>query len=410
MFSPSRWRAFAGLLAVAMVVAVDGCSDDAGKPAGNTAGSAASSPTAAAAGVGGEASGEGGTDAAVGGAPAVDDSSYAGAGEAGAGECRSGQTRCHGQLGFQRCTPDGVWGPAQSCGGYSENGTSSYCAAFDTGDGLWAACVDPACAWWHESGLDTGDKHPGVCVADDQIRSCIAGILRQPEACAGVCQRIGELDGRVLGYCDAECGEGARECLGGALYRVCENGRWATDARVCDDGAECLPLSHSTQPDIKCGGACEAFTSRCSADGSAVSVCNEAGEWEDKPACALGRCVQSGANAQCQTECRPGEHACAFDGATDERLCNEVGLWGDATACDAGATCRIGTAGSLGCLACVGTAIAGGNAWGVADSRCDESGLAQCGQDNVYEPGSACAKGQTCAELARGAGTLGYCK
>jgi hypothetical protein len=52
----------------------------------------------------------------------------------------------------------------------------------------------------------------------------------------------------------------------------------------------------------------------------------------------------------------------------------------------------------------------GGNAWGVADSHCDDAGLSQCSADNTYEAGLACAKGLTCAELTRGAGTLGYCK
>ena len=403
MFSPSRWRALAACSVVAVVVTVDGCSDGARKNAGNAAGAGAMAGDAGAAGEVGEA----GTGAASGGAPAVDDSSYAGAGDT---ECRSGQTRCLGQLGFQRCTPDGVWGATQSCGGYSENGTSSYCAAFDTGGGLWAACVDPACAWWHESGLDTGDKHPGVCVGDDEIRPCISGILRQAEKCVGRCEAIGKLDGRALGYCNAVCAEGARECLGGALYRVCQDGRWSTEAEACKDGAECLPLAHSDYPDIKCGGACETYTSRCNADGSSISVCSEAGAWEDQPACLLGHCVQSGPNAQCQTECHPGEHACAFDGAAEERVCSDRGLWSEATACDAGARCRLGTAGALGCLACVGTKIVGGNAWGVADSHCDEAGLSQCGADNTYDAGSACAKGQTCSELSRGAGTLGYCK
>jgi hypothetical protein len=408
MFSPSRWGAIAGYSVLALALVIDGCSDGAHKTAENAAGSAASSSTAAAGAFAGEPSEEGGAQANVGGAPAVDDSSYAGAGN---GECRPGQTRCNGQLGFQRCAPDGVWGATQSCGGYSENGTSSYCALFDMGDELpWAACVDPACAWWHQSGLDTGEQHPGVCLGEDQIRPCIAGILRRAEPCGGVCRRVGELDGRVLGYCDAGCDEGARECLGGALYRICENGRWSTAARACADGAECLPLAHSAYPDIKCGGACEPSTSRCSADGSGISMCSEGGEWEAQPPCVLGHCVQAGATAQCQTECKPGEHACAFDGSGDERVCGDTGLWGELTACGAGTTCRVGTAGALGCLACVGSSLAGGNAWGVADSRCDESGLAQCGADNVFEAGSPCAKDQTCTELTRGAGTLGYCE
>ena len=346
----------------------------------------------------------------AGASPSIpDDSSYAGNASADA-ECRSGQTRCHGLLGFQRCTPDNVWGTAQSCGGYSENGTSSYCAVFDAGDGTpYAACGDPACWWWHESGLDADQERSGVCVGADQVRRCVAGVLRHPEACAGTCQRVGELDGRVLGYCVDVCQTGERECLGGALYRECKAGRWFTDAQICPDGAECQPLAEGEHPDIKCGGACQAGTSRCSEDRSAIEKCGEQGEWSPELPCVLGRCVGSAAQAQCQTECQPGERACAFDGAGAELVCNDAGLWGELTSCALGASCRIGTAGALGCLKCVGPEVAGGNSWGVADSRCDEGGVAKCA-DNEYRAREPCGAAQACFELARDAAGLGYCK
>ncbi len=109
-------------------------------------------------------------------------------------------------------------------------------------------------------------------------------------------------------------------------------------------------------------------------------------------------------------ECKPGEHACAFDGAPSELSCSELGLWSEPTACEVGATCRLGTAGALGCLECVGPEQAGGNVWGVADSHCDAAGVAACGADDVYAPATACDAGQTCVELARGAAKLAYCK
>src|SRR5258706_9517574 len=99
----------------------------------------------------------------------TDDSSYAGSGDED-GKCQPGQTRCHGDLGFQRCTPDGEWGSSQTCGGYSDNGTSSYCAVIDEGGGPWAACIDPACFWWLKSGVKLGDGRVGVCVGEDQLR------------------------------------------------------------------------------------------------------------------------------------------------------------------------------------------------------------------------------------------------
>jgi hypothetical protein len=234
--------------------------------------------------------------------------------------------------------------------------------------------------------------------------------LRQPEACAGVCRRVAELDGRVLGYCEAGCDDGDRECLGGALYRECVNGSWSTAARSCEEGALCQPLSLSLHPDIKCGGACESGTARCTDDGLGVERCSDAQAWEAAAPCALGRCVSSGAQAQCQTECKPGEHACAFDGAATELVCSEVGLWNEPVACVEGATCRVGTAGALGCMKCVGQAVVGGNAWGVGDSRCDDVGVAQCGVADDYDAGEACTKDQACVQLRRGAATLAYCK
>jgi hypothetical protein len=404
MFPTSRSHALAGGFALMLAAAGYGCRESPKETRKNDG----ETPVGASAGDDGiDSDGAGGVPSS-GGTSTVDDSSYAGEGE---GECRSGQTRCHGQLGFQRCTPDGVWGASQSCGGYSENGTSSYCGLFDAGDGsLWAACVDPACWWWKQSGLASEDAAAGVCVGTEQVRRCVAGILRAPEACDGACRPVGELDGRVLGYCEAACQDGDRECLGGALYRECVLGRWSTEAQSCADGALCQPLAQSAQLDIKCGGACEAGTSRCTEDGSAVEHCREERVWEPAPACALGRCVQSGAQAQCQTECKPGEHACELDGAVAERTCDDLGLWGEPTPCAAGATCRVGTAGALGCMQCVGLDIAGGNVWGVADSRCDDSGVSACAADNAYAAGAPCPAGQACVELSRGAATLAYCK
>jgi len=405
MFPTSRLRALAGCSVFALVVAAGGCRKTAEKAPKSTENGPVSS-----AGAGAEGGADVGVAGQAGASPSSpDDSSYAGNTSAD-GECRSGQTRCHGQLGFQRCTPDDVWGPAQSCGGYSENGTSSYCAVFDAGDGTpYAACGDPACWWWHESGLDAAQERSGVCIGTGEVRRCVAGVLRHPEACAGTCQRVGELDGRVLGYCVDVCQDGEKECLGGSLYRECVAGRWSSEAQSCADSAECQPLAESPYPDIKCGGACEAGTARCTEDASAIEKCNEQNEWSPEAPCVLGRCVQSAAQAQCQTECKPGEHACAFDGATSELVCDDAGLWGELTSCEVGATCRVGTAGALGCLPCVGAGVPGGNSWGVADSLCDEVGVAACADDG-YGLGEPCGPGHACVLLRRGAASLAYCK
>jgi hypothetical protein len=243
------------------------------------------------------------------------------------------------------------------------------------------------------------------------FRPCHAdGILGKPVACAGVCRSVGQLDGRELGYCDSVCEAGERECLAGPLYRECEGGLWSPMAKACPEGADCQPLSLGSHSDIKCGGACEGGTSRCSQDGTSVEVCSEEGAWLALEPCRLGRCVFSGAQAQCQTECAPGERACAFDGADAETVCGDAGLWGEPLACAAGSSCRVGTSGALGCLACVGADVVGGNAWGIADSRCEGTGVVGCGADNQFLSAEPCPDGRSCLELSRGAARLAYCQ
>lgn len=357
---------------------------------------------------GGQSPHAGATSAA--GASGANDSSYAGYGTDGA-TCLPGLTRCHGELGFQRCEPGGVWGESQTCGGYSENGTSSYCAVVDSGGEPWAACVDPACWWWLESGWDGANENAGVCVGGDSIRVCHAdGILSRAMPCEGVCRVVEELDGRSLGYCDPECEEGERSCLVGPLYRECVAGVWSTQTRACEGGAECLPLASGNRADIKCGGACETGTSRCAPGGAAVETCDDEREWKPLKDCLLGRCVRAGAQAQCQTECAPGEHACGFDGDDSELLCSEAGLWAAPTPCAEGSVCRTGIRGALGCLSCVGSEVPSGNAWGVADSRCEGDALAACGADNQFGAPVDCPAGQSCQQLERGAAVLAYCE
>jgi hypothetical protein len=61
-------------------------------------------------------------------------------------------------------------------------------------------------------------------------------------------------------------------------------------------------------------------------------------------------------------------------------------------------------------VACVGVDVAGGNDWGVADSRCEADGVAECSAANAYEAAAACPAGESCMELLRGAATLAYCQ
>lgn len=313
------------------------------------------------------------------------------AGEAGSldsGQCHPGETRCHGQLAFQSCTPDGEWSASQSCAGYSEDGTSSYCAWVTSGAQSWAACVDPACWWWLGNGLDDSSTHGGVCGADGAFRACEAsGVLGPSEPCAGQCREVAQLDGRRLGYCVAECRAGERECVAGPLYRECQNGAWSTP-RACAAGEACQPLAAGALLDIRCGGDCIEGTSHCSADRLRVESCADGGT-----ECSTGRCVQSGAQAQCQLECQPETVACAFDGDVFERKCSELGRWLVPTACATNERCRVGSAAVIGCAECA-----------PGDSLCVEDSIASCGADNVFAPPIACPK--ACVQ----AGAFAYCE
>jgi hypothetical protein len=330
-------------------------------------------------------------------------------GYAGAGSCTPGVPRCHGDFGYQMCEQDGSWSESRSCAGYSLNGTSSYCFDIPSPEGeLWATCLDPACWYWMERGVDLADVAVGSCASDGQLRRCLPGGSLSLEACAGACTQVGSLDGRALGFCASVCEDGARECLGGSLYRECSGGRWRDETLSCSHGDPCHPASHGALPDIRCGGVCEPGTTRCRADRLAVEACTPAGEWQLERACMLGRCTPAGPQAECQTECSDGQRSCAFDGAASERVCDESGAWGAEQSCSVGTSCRLDGTLALGCVACVG-ATTGGNAFGVSDARCVEGQLQTCGDGHSWQPAAACPDAGECAELVRGASSVAAC-
>jgi hypothetical protein len=321
------------------------------------------------------------------------------------GPCMPGVPRCHGDFGYQMCEQDGTWSESHSCAGYSMNGTTSYCAEIPMeGGGTWATCVDPACWFWLGRGALGGSMPVGICEPDGTFQACVPGGTLVPARCDGVCTRATTLDGRAVGFCAPACEDGARECLGGPFYRVCAGGRWSPNVGSCD-GA-CNPLATGPRPDVRCGGACDPGTSRCRADGAAVEVCSAAGAWTMDRACLLGRCRPAGPQAECETECAPGEHQCAFDGAGSARACGDKGLWLAEAACAAGTSCRMNGDIALGCVACAG----GGNAFGVADSRCSADGVETCGADGQWHASATCPDGNTCAALTRGESSLATCE
>jgi hypothetical protein len=324
------------------------------------------------------------------------------------GPCMPGVPRCHGDFGYQMCLQDGSWGESNSCAGYSSNGTTSYCAEIPMeGGGAWATCVDPACWFWLGRGTPAGATAVGICEPDGTIQKCNAGGTLAPAVCDGVCTRTTSLDGRALGFCAPACEEGARECLGGAFYRACAHGRW-TAAATCD-GA-CNPVAKGARPDIRCGGACDPGTSRCRADLVGIETCEPDGTWKAERTCLFGRCRPAGPQAECETECAPGEHQCAFDGAVAERVCDDTGLWKIETACAVATSCRLSGDVAQGCVACVGARAGGGNAYGAADSRCGPAGVETCGADDQWQVDAPCPDGNVCATITRGSSTLAACQ
>jgi hypothetical protein len=327
------------------------------------------------------------------------------------GPCTPGVPRCHGDFGYQMCQQDGTWGESNSCAGYSSNGTTSFCAEIPMdGGGTWATCVDPACWYWLGRGALGGSTPVGICQPDGTIRPCLAGGTVAPAApCDGVCTQVTTLDGRAVGYCAPACKDDARECLGDVFYRVCAQGRWSPDVGNC--GQPCIPVATGARPDIRCGGACDPGTSRCGTPDS-VEVCVPGGTWKTDRTCLLGRCRPAGPQAECETECAPGEHQCGFDGAGSERVCDDKGLWMPEAACATGTSCRMSGDVALGCVACVPARPGGGNAFGGSDSRCGgASGAAveTCGDDNQWLAPAECPDLVGCNEISRGASTHAGC-
>jgi hypothetical protein len=348
----------------------------------------------------------GASDGGAGDFGGADGDGYAGSGS---GECTPGVPRCHGDFGYQLCEQDGSWSQSHSCAGYSVNGTSSYCFDIPSAEGEpWATCVDPACWYWMKRGLDLEQNAVGSCSADGRLQRCSVGGTLTLEDCEGACVQVGALDGRALGFCAKVCESGARECLGAGLYRECGAGRWHAEVSACPAGQECNPLSHGALPDIRCGGVCEPGTTRCRDDKLAIEICSPASEWELERTCPLGRCLPAGPQAECQAECSAGQRACAFDGATSERVCDERGAWGAEQPCVDGAACRFDGTLALGCVECVGATF-GGNAFGVADSRCLASELQSCSESNTWQPAEACADGGTCTASAHAASSIAAC-
>jgi hypothetical protein len=355
-----------------------------------------------------------GADAVTTNAPDAADAAWADAPDAGYGgdgPCLPGLPRCHGDFGYQMCEQDGTWSESHSCAGYSSNGTTSYCAEIPmAGGGTWATCVDPACWYWLGRGALGGPTPVGICQPDGSISACSPGGTLAPAPCAGACTTVASLDGRAVGYCAPECQEGATECVGYEWVHTCAHGRWSPPV-ICGGDLTCVPAAKGAVPSAQCGKQCEPGTSICSPNRSVVMECTPDGTWTVDRTCLLGLCRQAGAQAECETECMPGQLGCAFDGAATQRDCSPAGLWNAETPCATGTSCRMSGAVALGCVECVGDVSGGGNAFGLADRRCADSGVdaSSCGADNRWQPFTPCEDLTECRSTQQGPSTIASC-
>lgn len=300
-------------------------------------------------------------------------------------ECVPGDQSCSDDgTGIQTCNNYGEWEttPCNRAGGVEDR-----CVLLS--ETKRAVCGDRECA---ELSKSSGFRDRGRC-AQEQIRRCgFDGRLAAPVDCEeGKCT-VDSADG--MGVCDdiTRCNhdEGWRECVTDTMdsFRTCVDGHWKYT--LCPAGEPCTELGSGL---AACGNDCVDQQRRCT--GSGYQDCQSDGSWGAAQVCKLGECNPK-TNA-CETVCVPGELRCsgAIVGASDGssygsqsyQVCTENGSWGTATSCRGSSLCRVSGFGKhLGCVACVGPKVPGGNAEGTQDSRCnaDATGRQECQADNTW--------------------------
>jgi hypothetical protein len=340
--------------------------------------------------------------------------------------CTKGAQRCASDPqtgvndGFQTCGDDGKWGPLQTCN--TENQSQKQCVISPNPDASMlpkALCAEPVC-WW--AFTNPTAKATGTC-ENEQLRKCqLDGTLADAAACAqGICRNVNEVvtaDGHTPARCDStpQCEEGEELCLyvgntATPRYRTCKNGFWSTEISTCENDGACVNSHDDTGKRKKvCGAECSPASHRCNADGE-LETCDASGHWARGEQCALGSCKTIGNNdASCVVDCVPGSVACVgttvtapdgyHQGRSQQRVCEADGTWGNATACADNRVCRISGSGiGLGCIACVGPNLPGGNAEGSVDSRCDPNDVMKiqdCGENNNWLSSRTCSDGKAC--------------
>ena len=351
--------------------------------------------------------------------------------------CTKGAQRCASDPitgindGWQECGDDGDWGPLQTCN--PDNESRRQCIVAPRADLSIlpkAVCAEPIC-YWIFTNASAGAT--GAC-SGTQLRRCQPdGTLSAAEDCEqGICRTRRsniEADGRMPGACDTEmeCKDGEEICANTSgtvtpRYRSCLNGLFSSELKTCDGDAPCYNTKDENGLRKKlCGASCSPGTRRCSGTGQ-IDECNALGQWRGPQRCEAGSCRTIGNNdAACVLECMPGAKLCtgaslpAPDnfhlGTAQEVVCSAEGLRGSPRSCETGTVCRVTRASvALGCVACIGPDVAGGNDEGTADSRCDPSDtkkVQDCAGSNSWAAGRSCSGNRSCVSPT--SGTCGNC-
>ncbi|HET8938270.1 MAG TPA: hypothetical protein VFN67_32725 [Polyangiales bacterium] len=354
-------------------------------------------------------------------------------------QCTKGAQRCASDAlsgvndGIQTCGDDGKWGTVKTCNSGADG--QLQCAMQNNPNASElpkAVCAEPICQWaWTNPKVGA----EGACEGA-KLRKCQDdGKLAAASSCkTGVCQTLRSVvtaDGRTPGACNVEeqCKDGEEECvdagdLATPRYRTCQNGAWNIELKTCKNDALCF--TGRTDKGLRralCGAQCSPGARRCNEDGS-LEVCEESGRFGAGAFCEVGVCKALGNHdAACVLECMPGTRTCAGTsgvmaadgyhlGYSQERVCNEDGRLGDATACPTDTVCRVSGANvTLGCVACIGSKVPGGNEERATDSRCEPNNaknLQECSADNTWASGRACTGSKMCVNPA--SGSCGTCK
>lgn len=354
-------------------------------------------------------------------------------------QCTKGAQRCASDAlsgvndGVQTCGDDGKWGPIETC----NSGTAGQlqCAMRDNPNASElpkAVCAEPICQWvWTNPKVGATGACDGA-----KLRKCKAdGTLADAESCeSGVCRTLRSsvtADGRMPGACnvEAQCKDGEQACLdAGDLatprYRTCQNGTWEVELKTCKNDALCFTgRTDEGLRRVLCGAQCSPGQRRCN-EGGELEVCDESGHYGNGTSCELGVCkALANQDAACVLECMPGTRTCSGNsgvmaadgyhlGNSEERVCSEDGRLGDSTPCPANTVCRVSGANvSLGCVACIGSKVPGGNEEGATDSRCEPANaknLQECSADNTWTTPRACSGSKMCVNPA--SGSCGTCK